>query len=384
MDRKTVYLDNAATTALDSEVLDVMLPLMKETYGNPSSVHTMGLDAHRELESVRERCAEALKTRPDRIVFTSCGSESNNLLIKGLLPTLYDKTVIASRLEHPSVLEPLRWLEKQGICVRFLENDDKGYIDQEQLRDLLGQGNCGLLSLIHGSNEVGTIQDITAIGATVRTVSPRTWFHLDAVQSVGHMAINPKALAIDSLTLSGHKIHGPKGTGMLALYNDARLSPIIAGGGQEGGNRSGTQNLPAIAGAGLALERALKRLPEAKRIETMRNRLLEGIRDRIQGVRINGDPLAGLPHILSVSFTGLLGEVLLHHLEKEGIMVSTGSACHARWTDMSATLKALRVPKQFARGTLRFSLSRHTTEDEIDYTIKTLEEQVRYLREVGL
>ncbi|MFH1999623.1 MAG: aminotransferase class V-fold PLP-dependent enzyme, partial [Planctomycetota bacterium] len=222
------------------------------------------------------------------------------------------------------------------------------------------------------------------VAARVRMKSPDTWLHLDAVQSVGYLPLRPDAWGIDSLTLSSHKIHGPRGTGVLALYREASLVPLIAGGGQEGGRRSGTQNLPAIAGTALALEKARTSLSQAGRIAGLRDRLITRIRSEVRDMKINGDPDKGLPHILSISFAGLIGEVLLHHLEKEGIMVSTGSACHAGWKDVSETLKALKVPPRFARGTIRISLSELTTEEEIDYTADTLVYQVAYLRKIGL
>jgi cysteine desulfurase len=385
MERPLVYLDNAATTRLDPEVRDTMLPFMEDRYGNPSSMHAMGLQARRAVEEARERCAAILETWPGGIVFTASGSEANNLLIKGSIARMKGRSVITTRIEHASVAEPLKVLKNHGIPVHFVQNDEHGRIDLNHLEDLLGREPCGLIAILHGSNEVGTLQDVQALCKVVRSKSPDTRVHLDSVQSVTHAPLPAAAWGIDSLALSSHKIHGPSGGGLLALYRDADLRPLVAGGGQESGRRSGTENVPAIVGTARALEVGLRNLPEtSKRMAHLRDRLARGIEARIEKIRINGDPGRGLPHILSVSFSGLLGEVLLHHLEEKGIMVSTGSACHARWKDLSATIKALRVPDRFARGTIRFSLSKYTDEDEIAYTLDTLADRVAYLREVGI
>jgi cysteine desulfurase len=370
---------------MDPEVLQAMLPFMEDRFGNPSSLHSLGLEARRAVEKARERCAALLDTRPGRIVFTSSGSESNNLLIKGMISKLRDRCVITTRLEHASVAEPLEMLKSHGIPLHLVNNDEKGMIDLNHLKDLIRREPCGLLSIIHGSNEVGTLQDVKAVSRMVRIQSPETWLHLDSVQTITHVALPSPAWGVDSFAVSSHKIHGPPGAGLLALYGDATLRPLVAGGGQESGRRSGTENVPAIVGTARALELGFEAFPEAsKHMASLRDRLSQGITSRIKDIRINGEPGQGLPHILSVSFAGLLGEVLLHHLEEKGIMVSTGSACHAKWKDLSATIKALRVPDNYARGTLRFSLSKNTTEEEIDYTLDVLADRVAYLREVGI
>jgi cysteine desulfurase len=380
-----IYLDNAATTRLDPGVLEKMLPYLGERYGNPSSLHGLGLEAHRAVERARERCARLLDTRPDRIVFTAGGSESNNLLIKGRLRSLKGRCALLTRLEHASVAEPMKALARHGVRVLTVENDKEGRIDLGHLEHLLSGNACGLLCVIHGSNEVGTLQDARALGRLLRAKSPDTWFHLDAVQSIGHLPLEAEDWGVHSMALSLHKIHGPPGAGLLALYCRADLAPLVAGGGQEEGRRSGTENVPAIVGTAEALEKAVCGLPEARaRMASLRDRLAGEIQRRIRGVRINGAPFEGLPHILSVSFEGLLGEVLLHHLEEKGLMVSTGSACHSKWKDASETLKALRLPERMARATIRFSLSRHTTEEEILRAVELLEKSVAYLREVGV
>ncbi len=379
-----IYLDSAATTRLDPEVLDTMLPWLGGRYGNPSSLHTLGLEASRAVQAARERLARLLDTRPKDVIFTASGTEANNLLIKGFMGTLKGRSILLTKLEHASVVEPVKAVGRHGAKVFQVRNDGSGRIDLDHLKDLLRREPCGLLCVIHGSNEVGTLQDIPAIGRLLKEASPKTWFHLDAVQSIGHVSLHPEEWGVHSLTLSLHKIHGPPGAGILALYRRAKLRPLIAGGGQEEGRRSGTENVAAIVGSAEALARALHDLPEtAPRITALRNRLAEAIQTRIPGVRIHGAPDHGLPHILSVSFQGLLGEVLLHHLEEQGIMVSTGSACHSKREGVSETLKALELPERLARATIRFSLSRHTTPDEIERTLEILEKSVNDLREVG-
>jgi cysteine desulfurase len=385
MEQRIVYLDNAATTKPDRSVVEAMMPYMGERYGNPSSLHRLGLESRRALDEARSRCANHLETRPRRVIFTAGGTESNNLIVKGIASFMKDRCVILTRLEHASVSEPAAMLERQGIQVLRVNNDGAGTVDLTHLKELLTAHRCGLLCVIHGSNEVGTLQDVRTIGALLQKMSPKTWFHLDAVQSIGHIPLAPEAWGVHSMALSSHKIHGPRGAGLLALYRDARLEPLSAGGGQEGGHRSGTENLPAIIGTAKAMDLALADQGAAsERMAALRDRLARHMEKEIPDVRINGAIRDGLPHILSVSFAEIIGEVLLHHLEERGIMVSTGSACHARWKEVSATLKALNLPPRYVRGTIRFSLSRHTTEEEIDYTAAVLKKQVAFLREVGI
>jgi cysteine desulfurase len=384
MKSETIYLDSAATTPLEEEVLSAMLPWMTERFGNPSSRHRMGREARRALEEARERCAALLAAPPRGIVFTSGGTEANNLLIQGFAPLLAGRCVAATRLEHPSVAEPLKRLQRQGVPVHLLENDAQGYVDLDFLESLLARERLGLLCVIHGSNEVGTLQDAARIGRLVRERSPETWIHLDAVQSAGHVPLDPEAWGVGSLSVSSHKVHGPRGAGILAMYRDAPLTPLSEGGGQERGLRSGTENTAAVVGTAEALRLAMEALPWAPaHMAALRDRLAAGIRARIDDVLVPGDPARGLPHILAVSFAGLLGEVLLHHLEEKGVLVSTGSACHARSKEASASLKALRIPRRFLMGTVRFSFNRRNTTEEVDRALDAVAEQAAYLREVG-
>lgn len=385
MKSRPVYLDNAASTRPAPSVVEAMLPYLGERYGNPSSLHALGLEAHRALEESRERIARLLEADPEDVVFTPSGSASNNLIIKGLIPSLQGKTVLLTALEHPSVIEPAKALTAQGIEVSTLGCDREGRIDLDELARELQERKCGLLCVIHGSNEVGTVQDVDAVGRLLRELSPQTWLHLDAVQTVGHIPFSPGKSGIHSLTFSSHKIHGPRGVGVLALFRKADIVPLVAGGGQEIGRWSGTENVAAIVGAARALELAMEEMPRAcPRMAQLRNSLASEIESRIPEILINGDPFTGVPHILSVSFAGVLGEVLLHHLEEKGIMVSTGSACHSHWNDLSDTLRALKIPDRFVRGTLRFSLSKYTTQEEITYTADVLADRLAYLREVGV
>lgn len=384
-EKPTIYLDNAATTPLDPEILESMLPFLRNDFANPSSAHTMGQAAHRAVDEAREKAAGIVGAKPARIVFTSGGSESNNLIIRGLAPRFEKKRLIVTRLEHPSVQKPVALLNGKGFAAAEVSNDSAGRVNLNHLEDLLLEEQCGLLCVIHGSNEVGTVQDAAAIGRVLRATSPDTWFHLDAVQSAGFLQIDAEKWGVDSFTLSAHKLHGPKGAGLLAFFRHVPIEPLIAGGGQEGGLRSGTENVAGIVGCAEALARASAgRRERAAHTAMLRERLREKIAGTIPDVRFNGAGESGLPHILSVSFSGLLGEVLLHHLEKEGIMVSAGSACHSGRAGVSPTIEALGLPPGQAQGTIRISFSHCNTADQIDRTGITVAEQVTYLREVGI
>jgi len=384
MEPDTIYFDSAATTPLDAQALAAMLPFMTERFANPSSAHRMGLEARRAIEQARRAFACALDADEEGIVFTSGGSEANNLALRGLAPRLSGRRIIVSRLEHPSVHEPARVLAAQGFEVVTIHNDEQGYIDLDHLSDLLLAKKTALVAIIHGSNEIGTVQDVAAIGRLIRAVSPESWLHLDAIQSAGYLPLKPRDWQVDSLTFSAHKLHGPKGAGVLALYRRAALEPLVAGGGQERGRRSGTENTAAIAGAAAALDlNQSQRQERADHVTRLKLRLQALLAERIPDLRFNGDPASGLPHILSVSLHGILGEVLLHHLEREGLMVSAGSACHSNSTAVSPTIEALGMPGPLARGTIRLSLSHRNTAAEVERAVEIIAEQVEYLREVG-
>jgi len=382
---RTIYLDNAATTPLDRGVLEKMMPWLRDHYGNPSSAHPLGQKVRQAIDEGRERIGSLLGAAPAGVIFTSGGTESNNLIIRGLAGSRKRSRIIITRLEHPSVSEAAALLAAKGFDVVSVANDPSGRIDLNHLDGLLREKETLLLCVIHGSNEVGTIQDAAAIGQIVRSASPRTWFHLDSVQSMGCVDFEPARWGIDSCTLSAHKLFGPKGSGVLTLFRQSAIEPLLAGGGQERNLRSGTENPAAIIGAAEALGLALDaRVERTVRTGFLRNRLKDFIEREIPDTRVNGNASNCMPHILSVSFAGLLGEVLLHHLEREGIMVSAGAACHAADSSLSETILALGVPTRLARGTIRFSFSHLIDEAAIDRTCTVLSEQVAYLREVGL
>ncbi len=382
--KQTIYLDNAATTKPDPEVLEAMLPFLRDLFANPSSGHTLGRGVKKAIEEAREKAADLLDTEPKRIVFTSGGSEANNLVIRGLTPHIEGRRIIVTQLEHPSVTEPARLLEEQGYEVVSPSNDSTGKADLGHLEDLLVEKKTALLSVIHGSNEVGTVQDVKAMGDIVRSKSPETWFHLDAVQSVGYLPIEASLRGVDSFSLSAHKLHGPKGAGLLALYRSGRFTPVIAGGGQEDGIRSGTENAAGIVGTVEALSRSVLSRPErVPHVTSLREKLRGFIENNITDAGFNGER-SGLPHILSVSFAGLLGDVLLRHLERDGIMASSGSACHSGKDDIPDTHRALGTPARLARGTIRFSFSHHNTPEEIDSATAILSRHTADLREIGI
>jgi len=384
-EERTIYLDNAATTALDPEVLDSMLPFLQGGFANPSSAHSMGQAARRALDEAREKAAAIVGTKPSRLIFTSGGSESNNMIIRGLSPRLREKRLIMTRLEHPSVQQPVAFLNGKGYATALVSNDSSGRVNLGRLEELLLEEKCGLLCVIHGSNEVGTVQDAEAIGRLLRSGSPETWFHLDAVQSAGYLPLEAEKWGVDSITISAHKFHGPKGSGLLALFRDAPIEPLITGGGQEGGYRSGTENVAAVVGGVEAFARAADNRSDRSTLTAM---LRDGLRDAVArsvpDALFNGAEGSSLPHILSVSFSGLLAEVLLHHMEKEGIMVSAGSACHSGRAGVSPTIEALGLPSGPAQGTIRMSLSHRNTIQEVERAARVVAEQVSYLREIGI
>lgn len=377
-----VYLDNSATTRTFPEAAELMAKIMTEDYGNPSSMHFKGVRAEQYIKQAKEQIAKTLKVNEKEILFTSGGTEADNLALIGaaMANRRSGMHLITTKIEHPAVLKAMEYLEGQGFRVTYLSVDHTGKIYLEELKKNMRPDTI-LVSIMHTNNEVGTLQPIEETGALIKRMNPRTLFHVDAVQGFGKFRIFPKKMNIDLLSASGHKIHGPKGVGFLYAGEKVKLHPMMFGGGQQGGLRSGTENVPGIAGLGLACQKIYETLDEdTEKMYELREMLINGVSD-IGNVQINGAPgRAGAPHVISISFRGVRSEVLLHALEERGICVSAGSACAAKHPRPSETLKAIGVERSLLESTLRFSLSLFTTKEEIVYTLRILHEIVPVLR----
>ena len=377
-----VYLDNSATTACFAEAAQLMHRVLCEDYGNPSSLHHKGVEAEAYLRYANETFAKILKVNEKEIFFTSGGTESDNIALVGAAMANHrtGRHLITTRIEHPAVLQPMAYLENQGFEVTYLSVDRQGKISLEELEQAIRPDTI-LVSIMHTNNEIGSIQPIAEAGELIKRKNPGTLFHVDAVQGFGKARIYPGKMHIDLLSASGHKIHGPKGIGLLYMREGAKVSPIMYGGGQQRGLRSGTENLPGIAGFAKAAELVYQDLEQdVDRMYALREELIDKVKT-IPDVVINGCPgREGAPHVASVSFRGIRSEVLLHALEEQEIYVSAGSACSAHKPQPSATLKAVGVEKELLGSTIRFSLSGFTTKDEIEYTCQKLEEIVPMLR----
>lgn len=377
-----VYLDNSATTACFEDAAQLMHRILCEDYGNPSSLHHKGVEAEAYLRYANETFAKILKVNEKEIFFTSGGTESDNIALVGAAMANHrtGRHLITTKIEHPAVLQPMSYLENQGFEVTYLSVDRQGKISLEELEQAV-RSDTILVSVMYTNNEIGSVQPIAEAGALIKRKNPQTLFHVDAVQGFGKTRIYPGKMHIDMLSASGHKIHGPKGVGLLYVRDGAKVSPIMYGGGQQRGLRSGTENLPGIAGFAKAAELVYQDLEQdVDRMYGLRAKLTDGIKT-IPDVVINGCPGSeGAPHIVSASFRGVRSEVLLHALEERGIYVSAGSACAAHKPQPSATLRAIGVEKELLEATIRFSLSGFTTEEEIAYTCQNLEEMVLNLR----
>ena len=376
-----VYLDNSATTKCLPNVA-LMTQILCEDYGNPSSMHRKGMEGERYIRYAKEVIAKNLKVQEKEIIFTSGGTESDNIaLIGGAYANgRAGRHIITTRIEHPAVLQTCAYLEEQGFQVTYLPVDSKGVISLRDLEKAMTRGTI-LVSIMHTNNEIGSLQPIAEAGELIHRMNPQTLFHCDAVQGFGKFHIYPKRMNIDLLSVSAHKIHGPKGMGFLYISEKAKVRPIIFGGGQQKGMRSGTENVPAIAGMALAVEEVYKDLDEkVSYLYGLKEHFIQGV-TQIEGVKINGlTGTASAPHVVSVSIQGVRSEVMLHALEDKGIYVSAGSACSSNKPMPSATLKAIGVEKQYLDSTLRFSFSILTTEEEITYTIRCLQELIPMLR----
>ncbi|MEE1041811.1 MAG: cysteine desulfurase family protein [Lachnospiraceae bacterium] len=380
--KRDIYLDNSATTRCFPEAAALMNEIFLEDYGNPSSMHHRGVTAERRVLEAKKTLAGLLKVKEKNLYFTSCGTESDNLAIIGgaLAAQRRGRHLITTRIEHPAVLEAMKYLEAQGFEITYLGVDRDGLVSAEEAAAAVRPDTI-LVSVMHTNNEIGSVQPIEEIGRAVKAVNPRVLFHVDAVQGFGKALILPKRMHIDLLAASGHKIHGPKGVGLLYVADGVRLEPLLHGGGQQGGMRSGTENVPGIAGMALAAKLLCGNLDEDRqRLFAMKNRLIDRLRE-IPDIEFNGrtDETAA-PHILSVRVRGVRAEVLLHALEDKGIYVSSGSACSSNHPRPSETLAAIGTPASEMDNSIRMSLSVMNTMEEMDAAAQAVGEIVPLLR----
>lgn len=377
---RNVYLDHAATTPLHPEVYSLMCRFMKDTFGNPSSIHSFGREARKWVEEARQQVAGLIKASPEEIYFTSGGTEADNLAILGTVAARHKKGnhIITSSIEHHAVLDICKYLEKNGCEVTFLPVDQYGMVDPDDVRKAIRRDTI-LISIMHANNEIGTIEPIEEISRIAR--ENEVIFHTDAVQTAGKIPVDVEALGVDLLTLSSHKIYGPKGIGVLYKRKGIRLLPVMHGGGQEKKLRSGTENTIGIVGFGKAAEIAARDLKdEYERTKRLRDRLVQGILEKIPEVRLNGHPVRRLPHNANFSFAYVEGESMLLSLDLKGIAASSGSACSSRALEPSHVLKAIGLPYELIHGSLRMTLGRANDEEDIDYVLEVLPEIVNRLR----
>ena len=377
-----VYFDNSATTRCYDSVKDIVVKAMTEDFGNPSAMHLKGVEAEKYIKSSAESLARLLKVQEKEILFTSGGTESDNLALIGA--TFANKRsgnhIITTSVEHPAVSQPALFLQEQGFEVTYLPVDSRGVVKMDALKAVLREDTI-LVSVMYVNNEVGAVMPVEEIAALVHEKSPKALFHVDAIQAFGKYRIYPKKMGIDLLSVSGHKIHGPKGVGFLYINEKAKIQPQIIGGGQQGGMRSGTENVPGIAGLGTAAVEIYKNLEEnVENMYRLKEYIAQGL-EKIGDIRINGmDLREGAPQILSISVMGVRSEVLLHSLEERGIYVSAGSACSSHKRKPSATLAAMGMSKDQIESTVRLSFCEENTIEEADYFLQVMGELVPMLR----
>ncbi len=377
-----IYMDNNATTRVDEQVVAEMLPYLTEQYGNPSSMHTFGGQVAHKVAEARQRVAAILGCLPEEILFTSCGTESDNTAIKGTLAVLPNKRkVVTTRVEHPAVLTTCRDLERHGYSISEIGVDRQGRLDLDELGFRIDD-NTALVSVMYANNETGVVFPIDEIASIVRARG--AVFHTDAVQAVGKIPLNLKNGAIDLLSLSGHKLHAPKGVGVLYVRKGTRIAPFMHGGHQESGRRGGTENVPGIIALGKACELAQQHMAEENtRVRALRDRLQAKLLASCTDCMINGDPDRRLPNTLNISFEYIEGEAILLLLNQYGICASSGSACTSGSLEPSHVLRAMGVPFTAAHGSIRFSMSRFNTEAEVDFIAKVMPKIVNRLRELS-
>ena len=378
-----VYADNAATTRIAPQVLDAMLPYLKEEYGNPSTLYKLGREAKIAIEKAREQVAQVIGAKAEEIFFTGSGTEADNMALKGVLygpAGKGKKHLITTKIEHHAVLHTAMALEKEGFQVTFLSVDKNGRVDLEELKQAITP-DTALVSIMAANNEVGTIQPIEEIGKICREKG--VLFHTDAVQAFGHMPLDVNKMNIDLLSLSAHKINGPKGSGALYIRRGLGLRPVIEGGGQERNRRSGTENVAGIVGLGQAAQLAMETMEEeSARLKALSQKLIDGVL-QIPETILTGDPENRLPGACSFAISAIEGESLVLYLDMEGICTSTGSACSTGSLDPSHVLMAIGLSHEVSHGSLRVSLGRFNTEEEVDYIIETLPKVVEKLRSMS-
>ena len=379
---KTIYLDNNATTAVAPEVLAAMLPYLGELYGNPSSMHSFGGQVGEAVDTARERIAALLGAGPDEIIFTSCGSESDNTAIWSALQTQPEKRhLITTRVEHPAVLNVVQYWERQGYHVTLLGVDGKGRLDLDEYAAALSD-DTALVSIMFANNEVGDIYPIQAMAEMAKERG--ILFHTDAVQAVGKTPIDLRHLPVDMLSLSGHKIHAPKGIGVLYVRKGVRFRPFLRGGHQERGRRAGTENVPYIVGLGMAAQLSSDHMQEERvNVARLRDKLENGLLERIPDCMVNGDVENRLPNTSNLAVKHVEGEAILLMLDRLGICASSGSACTSGSLEPSHVLRAMGVPFNYAHGSVRLSLSRYTTEEDVDYVIENFPGVIETLRAIS-
>lgn len=380
-----VYLDNSATTMPRDEVVDKMVECLKYNYGNPSSLHRMGLESEKAIENARNNISKFLNTNKDEIIFTSGGTESNNIAVQGIVSKYKRKGnhIITTKIEHPSVMNIFRYYEQNGFDVTYLNTDEFGLVDLNQLKESMSDRTI-LVAVMMVNNENGTIQPIEDIYDIVKKANKDTKIHVDGIQAFGKINVNLKKLRIDSFSFSGHKFHAPKGIGGLYLSKELKLPPVVHGSGQESGKRAGTENVPGIVGMGEAAEILINHFEEeVKHIREVKAYFIESVEKNIDSIRINSlSDERCAPHIVNISFMGTKAEVLLHYLENDNIFVSTGSACSSKDKSVSKVLSAMGLKDKDIEGAIRFSFSHNNQKNEIDYVVEKLKNSVEEIRKI--
>ncbi len=378
-----IYFDNSSTTRPYDEVAAAMFDTMSNNYGNPSSLHRLGIEAERAVKTAKERIATGIKATPGEILFTSGGTESDNIALLGSAAANRGRHIITTPLEHPAVMSTLGELKNRGYKVDYTPVDSGGRVILKEFEKLI-RPDTFLVSAMIVNNEIGTLEPLQEMSKILKSKNPRALFHTDAIQGLGKVPISVDAINADMVSLSSHKIHGPKGIGALYIRRGTKLKPILFGGGQQGGMRSGTENVPGIVGFGLAVKMATQDLTQkTERMSRLRKRLEKGIVKTIDNIRVN-TPEVCAPHILNISFGGIKSEVLLHSLEMQDIFVSSGSACSSHKKEPSYVLTEIGVPGHMIDGSIRFSLSEFTTEEQVDTVIDAIRGIVPRLRRLNI